>query len=116
MDYSHNIKLTEKNQVQSAHFSGKQQTFHDSLIQNKGHHHYVYHFSNNTNHDSVMTEAILNDLIANYPEIIESGIPILRSDNCATLYKSRFVFKALMELAKKYNIQIIFFYGEQCSS
>ena len=112
MDYSQNIKLTEKNQVQSAHFSGKQQTLHDSLIQNKGHHHYVYHLSNDTNHDSVMTEAILNDLIANYPEIIESSILILRSDNCATQYKSRFVFKALMELAKKYNIQIIFFYGE----
>ena len=112
MDYSQNIKLTEKNQVQSAHFSGKQQTLHDSLIQNKGHHHYVYHLSNDTNHDSVMTEAILNDLIANYPEIIESGILILCSDNCATQYKSRFVFKALMELAKKYNIQIIFFYGE----
>ena len=112
MDYSQNIKLTEKNQVQSAHFSGKQQTLHDSLIQNKGHHHYVYHLSNDTNHDSVMTEAILNDLIANYPEIIESGILILCSDNCATQYKARFVFKALMELAKKYNIQIIFFYGE----
>ena len=72
----------------------------------------MYHLSNNTNHDTVMTEAILNDLIANYPEIIESGILTLRSDNCATQYKSRLVFKALMELAKKYNIQIIFFYGE----
>ena len=46
MDYFQNIKLTEKNQVQSAHFSGKQQTLHDSLIQNKGHHHYMYHLSN----------------------------------------------------------------------
>ena len=59
-----------------------------------------------------MTEAILNDLIANYPEIFESGILILRSDNCATQYKSRFAFKALIELVKKCNIQIIFFYGE----
>ena len=59
-----------------------------------------------------MIEAILNDLIANYSEIIKSGILILRSVNCATQYKSRFVFKVLMELAKKYNIQIIFFHGE----
>ena len=114
MDYSQNIKLTEKNQVKSAHFSGKKQTLHDPLIQNKGHHHYVYHLSNDTSHDSVMTKAILNDLRANYPEIIESGILILRSDNCTTQYKSRFVFKALMELAKKYNIQIIFSYAEAC--
>ena len=114
IDYSQNIKLTEKNQVKSGHFSGKKQTLHDSLIQNKGHHHYVYHLSNDTNHDSVMTKAILNDLIVNYPEIIESGTLILRSDNCTTQYKSRFVFKALMELAKKYNIQIIFFYAEAC--
>ena len=55
MDYFQNIKLTEKNQVQSAHFSGKQQTLHDSLMQNKGHHDYVHHLSNDTNHDSVMT-------------------------------------------------------------
>ena len=96
----------------SAHFSGKQQILHDSLIQNKGHHHYVHHLSNNTNHDGITTEAILNDLIANYPEIIESGILILRSDNYTIQYKSKFVFKAFMELAKKYNIQIIFFYDE----
>ena len=36
MDYSQNVKLTEKNQAQSAHFSGRQQTLHDSLIQFPG--------------------------------------------------------------------------------
>ena len=32
LDYSQNIKLTPKTEAQSAHFSGKQQTLHDSLI------------------------------------------------------------------------------------
>ena len=70
MDYSMNIKLTEKNQVQSAHFSGKQQTLHDSLIQDEdGNFDYIYHLSDDTNHDSVLTIKIIEDIIS-----LESGI------------------------------------------
>ena len=112
MDYSQNIKLTEKNQAQSAHFSGKQQTLHDSLINYQGCNLYAYHLSDDTNHDSIMTTEILSGIISNHPEIIEMGILVLRSDNCSTQYKSRFVFKSLLDLAKKHNIHIDFFYGK----
>ena len=61
LDYSQNIKLTEKNQVQSAHFLGKQQTLHDSLLFHKHKNQYIYHLSNDTNHDSVMTSMILEE-------------------------------------------------------
>ena len=37
---------------------------------------------------------------------------MLRSDNCSTQFKSRFVFKSLLDIAQKYNIQITWFYGE----
>ena len=63
MDYSQNIKLVEKDQVQSAHFSGKQQTLHDTLIVCNGKNKYVYHLSDDTNHDSVMTKEILQRVI-----------------------------------------------------
>lgn len=57
LDYSQNIKSTEKKQVQRAHLSGKQQRLHDSLIQwpDKSHT-YIYHISDDTNHDSVLTK------------------------------------------------------------
>ena len=112
MDYSQNIKLVEKNQVQSAHFSGKQQTLHDCLIIYKGQNKYVYHLSDDTTHDSVMTAEILKTIIDKHPEIIETGILVLRSDNCSTQYKSKFVFKALLDLAEEHSIRIYFFYGE----
>ena len=119
MDYSVNIKLTEKQQAQSAHFLGKQHTLHDTLIQypkkpedDKQQYHYVYHLSNDTNHDSVMTGQVVEGTIRNHPEIIESGRLLLRSDNCSTQYKSRFVFKLLLNIAKNYCIRVDFFYGE----
>ena len=74
MDYSQNVKLTEKNQAQSANFSGRQQTLHDSLIQFPGDEFlYIYHLSDDTNHDSVMTQEIIEEIIFNHPEIIEAG-------------------------------------------
>ena len=112
MDYSMNIKLTERDQVQSAHFSGRQQTLHDSLIDDQGKHTYIYHLSDDTTHDSVMTKRIIEEIIISHPEIIRSGVLQLRSDNCAAQYKSRFVFKALLELAAKYKIRINWFFGE----
>lgn len=36
LDYSQNIAFKEKRQVQSAHFSGKQQTLHNTIIQTPG--------------------------------------------------------------------------------
>ena len=113
MDYSMNVKLTEKNQVQSAHFSGRQQTLHDSLIQEQhGKYTYIYHLSDDTNHDSVMTSRIIEDNIINHPETISSGRLIMRSDNCSTQYKCCYVFKALLDLAKKYGIRIDWLFGE----
>ena len=68
--------------------------------------------SDDTNHDSVMTMEILKTILEDHPEIIETGKLVLRSDNCATQYKSRFVFKALLDLAEEHQIRIDFFYGE----
>lgn len=104
MDYSQNISITEKNQVQSAHFSGRQQTLHDSLIQIGQDYQYIYHLSDDTNHDSITTNEIIMSNILTYPAIIAAGRLQLRSDNCSTQYKSRFVFHNLLCLAERYRI------------
>ena len=59
-----------------------------------------------------LTGIIIEDVILKHPEIIKSGILVLRSDNCSQQYKSRFVFKKLLEICQKYNIKILCFYGE----
>ena len=113
LDYSQNIQLTPKNNVQSAYYSGKQHTLHDALIQKpNGECIYVYHLSDDTNHDSVMTDVIINDIIKNHPELIKFGILIIRSDNCSTQYKLRYIFGFMLKLARKLNISIYWFYGE----
>ena len=63
LDYSQNIAFTEKKQVQSAHFSGRQHTLHNTVIQspNEGESVYVYHLSDDTNYGSVLTFFIIRD-------------------------------------------------------
>ena len=56
-----------------------------------------------------MTTHILKDIVSKYLKVIQTG---MRSDNCATQYKSRFVFKDLLDISKHNNIQITWFYGE----
>ena len=50
LDYSQNLVLKGKRQVQSAHFLGKQQTLHNTVFfnQNNQGHKFIYHFSDDT--------------------------------------------------------------------
>ena len=92
IDYSKNIQFKAKHEAQSKHFSGRQQTLHCCVIEKNGEHEYIYHLSDDKLHDSEMTFSIIEDIIKNNPSIIECGVLVLRSDNCPTQYKSRFVF------------------------
>ena len=113
LDYSQNIKLTPRTDVQSAYYSGKQQTLHDGLIQMPdGSLKYIYHLSDDTHHDSVMIDQIIRDILSSYPELTSNRELILRSDNCSPQYKCRFVFYNMLKLAKEYNIKIHWFFGE----
>ena len=50
LDYSQNLVLKGKRQVQSAHFLGKQQTLHNTVFFNPNNqgHKLIYHFSDDT--------------------------------------------------------------------
>ena len=47
-----------------------------------------------------------------YSENIQSGVLVLRSDNYSSQFKSKYTFANLMSLAEKYDILIVWFYGE----
>ena len=114
LDYSKNLALKEKRQVQSAHFSGKQQTLHNTVLykpDNQGHK-FIYHLSDDTNHNHVFTFFVINDIISNHPEIIEDKYLILLSDNNQDQYKCKYTFHQMKELARKFNITVAWFYGE----
>ena len=91
LDYSQNIAFKEKYQCQSAHFSGRQQTLHNTVLQSpkNGDNTYLYHISDDTNHESIMTFKIINQIIREHPEIIKNHFLVLRSDNRTEQYKCR---------------------------
>ena len=53
---------------------------------------YIYHLSDDTNHNCVFTFCVVEDVILNHPEVIEQGILVLWSDNCEEQYKNRKTF------------------------
>ena len=74
-------------------------------------HEFIYHVSDDTIHDAIMTIAIIEDLLEKCPNIVLSGILVIRSDNSSTQYKSRYIFAELERIAMKYDIDIFWFYG-----
>ena len=112
LDYSENIGLKPKHEVQAMHFSGKEQTLHCTVLKCPDENKFIYHLSDDTIHDSTMTSFVLKSLVAEHPELIESGRLVLKSDNCSTQYKSRKVFEEIRKLAALWEIEIWWFYGE----
>ena len=112
LDYSNNINFREKRQAQSAYYSGKQQTLHCSIIKRvDGTNVYIYHLSDDTNHDAVFTFAIIRDIAEKYPYLMDDGYMVIHSDNCEDHYKCKFTFQQMREMAMKQNINIFLFYG-----
>ena len=101
--------------MQSAHFSGKQYTLHNTVLQapKNGKHTYIYHLSDDTNHDSVMTFSIIKDIIHCHPEVIQDEILILCSDNCQEQYKYKYTIFQMKKLAIDLKIKVVWFYGER---
>ena len=80
MDFSENIQLTPKMEVQDAHFNKRQFSLHCSVkhgLTAKGNE-YFYHLSDETKHDVTFVKLVVQDLIASYPSI---KILRFKSDN-----------------------------------
>ena len=63
MDFSQNIALNTKDEVQTAHFSGKQQSLHCSIVIDENDAlSYVYHLSDDIGRDPTFVNEVLNDI------------------------------------------------------
>ena len=80
-DFLENITLKTKQEVQEAHFSGKQYTLHCSIVQ-PGENKFVYHLSDDTTHDPSFVHQVLEDIFDCWN--IRNETIIIKSDNALT--------------------------------
>ena len=63
MDFSQNIVLKTKDEAQTAHFLGKQQSLHYSIVIDENDTlNYVYHLSDDIGYDSTFFDEVLNGM------------------------------------------------------
>ena len=88
--------------MQSAHYSGKQGSLHNTIlmIPRNEENRYIFHLSD----DSIFTFHVIEDTIQKHPEVIEKGVLVARSDNCEEQYKNKKTFDK-KTVGKKINIK-----------
>ena len=116
MDYSENMAQMHKYEVQSAHFNKRNYSLHCTVEHLDGDKHpnlkspyfYHYHLSDEMTHDSAFTSVVFERCLetGDLPEIIRN-----KSDNCSTQYKCGKAFNEYLKLAKKYDRNVIKYYG-----
>ena len=108
LDFSQNLALRPKDEVQSANYSGKQLALHCPIVNpvNNCHH---FHLSDDTNHDSIFVDHVMRDIIDKYN--IQNEDLWIQSDNALSQYKSKYSFGLLKKLASEFNLRITRIYG-----
>ena len=103
-----NLALRPKDEVQSAHFFGKQLTPHCSIV-NPVNNRYHFHLSDDTNHDSIFVDHAIGDIIDKYN--IPNEDLWIQNDNASSQYENKYSFEVLNKLASEFNLRIIRTYG-----
>ena len=108
LEFSENLSLRPKYEVQLAHFSGKQYTLHWAIAEPFDTR-YHYHLNDDTKHDPFYVDQVLRDIIIKYD--IRNENLWIQSDNARTQYKNKHAFGLLQKLADDFNLRIIRTYG-----
>ena len=103
INFSENIALKTKSEVQEAHFSGKQYALHCSIVE-PGESKFVYHLNDDTTHDPCFVHQVLEDIFDRWG--IGNETVVIKSDNAPTQYKNKLAFQIYHSLADKYNMRI----------
>ena len=110
LDYSENLSQQYKFEPQSSHFSKRQFSLHCTVKHTtdpNNLHLYKYCLSDEMKHDHIFTTTVLKQLT----EESSSDITCIKSDNCSTQYKSKYIFKSYINLVAEIGKPIIAFYG-----
>ena len=107
MDFSENIAMKPKFEVQDAHFSGKQYSLHRSVVE-PGTQKYFYHLSDDRTHGPEFVHEVLVDLFDKLS--IKNKTTMIKSDNAPTQYKNKYAFNSMQTLSNDYNVKIVGIY------
>ena len=91
MNFSENITLKTKSEVQEAHFSRKQYALHCTIV-HPGEVKFIYHLSDDTTHDPSFAHQVAEDIFDLW-EIREETV-VIKSDNAPTQYKNKWSFES----------------------
>ena len=108
LDFSQNLSLWPKDEIQSAHFSGKQFTLHCTESE-PAQYRYHFHISDDTKHDPLFVDYVDRDIIEKYG--IRDENLCIQNDNAHSQYKNKHVFRFYKKLADEFNLRIIRTYG-----
>ena len=107
MDFSENIAIKTKSEVQEALFSGKEYALHCAIVQ-PSEVKFVYHLSDDTTHDPSFVQQVLGNIFDHWG--IRDETIVVQSDNALTQHRNKWAFESYSSLAKKYNVRIIRIY------
>ena len=99
LDFSENLAMKPKFEIQEAHFSGKQYTLHCGIVE-PGERKYVYHRCDDTTHGATFVHFVLEDIFESRNG--KKKNVLIKTDNAPTQYKNKYVFKSFQSLANKY--------------
>ena len=108
LDFSENLSLKPKFEIQAAHFSGRQYSLHCSIVE-PGVTKFVFHLRDDTTHDASSVHVVLEDIFIKWG--IKNEIVMIKSGNASAQYKDKYAFWSLQHLVDKYNCQIIRVHG-----
>ena len=104
LDFSRNLSLRPKDDVQSPHFSGKQFTLHCAIIE-PAQYRYHYYISDDIKHDTFFVDYVVRDIKAKHN--IKGEDFWIQSDNAPTQYKNKHALSLYKKLADDFNLRII---------
>ena len=79
-------------------FLWKTVSLHCSIVE-PGENKYVYRLSDDTNHDPVFVNEVLEDIFKRWN--IKDETITIKSDSASTQYKNKFAFQSMMNLSNK---------------
>ena len=109
MDFSENLELTPKNEVQSAHYTKRQHSLHCTVVYlARDNYRFHYHLSDETAHNASFLEVVVGKLLEKYSN---GSVLRFKTDNCSAQYKCRYVFNFWRDLAVTTKKIIITYFG-----
>ena len=108
LEFSQNLSLRPKDEVQSTYFCGKQFTLHCAIVE-PADYRYHYHITGDTKHDPIFVDQVIRDIITHYN--IRNEDLWIQSDNAPTQYKNKHAFRLYQNLADEFGLRVIRPYG-----